>query len=65
MSVKSFELQARVPAVLAGFEDGSVVLWDMRHTGKEVASVKLFSEPGARISMACFSNTLTTRDDTS
>ena len=46
MSVKSFELQAHVPGVLAGFEDGSVVLWDTRYAGKEITSVKLFSDPG-------------------
>ena len=48
MSVKSFELQPHVPGVLAGFEDGSVVLWDTRYTGKEVGNVKLFSDPGKR-----------------
>ncbi len=32
--------------VLGGFEDGSVVMWDYRNKSEELASLKLFSEPG-------------------
>lgn len=32
--------------VFGGFEDGSVVLWDGRFSHKELASMKLFPEPG-------------------
>ena len=32
--------------VFGGFEDGSVVLWDGRFSHKELASIKLFPEPG-------------------
>ena len=31
---------------LTGFEDGSVVLMDVRVPDKELASLKLFTEPG-------------------
>ncbi len=32
--------------VFGGFEDGSIVLWDTRQCQKELASIKLFLEPG-------------------
>lgn len=32
--------------VLGGFEDGSVVMWDCRNNSEEMASLKLFPEPG-------------------
>ena len=31
---------------MGGFEDGSVLAWDTRNTGEELARLKLFSEPG-------------------
>ena len=35
-----------VTYVFGGFEDGSIVLWDTRQCQKELASIKLFLEPG-------------------
>ena len=35
--------------VFGGFEDGSIALWDGRFSHKELASMKLFSEPGKEI----------------
>ena len=35
-----------VAHILAGFEDGSVVLWDCRNNETELAALKLFAEPG-------------------
>ena len=32
--------------VLAGCEDGSLVVWDTRMPDKELSSLKMFSEPG-------------------
>ena len=32
--------------VLAGCEDGSLVVWDVRMPDKELSSLKMFSEPG-------------------
>lgn len=31
---------------IGGFEDGSIVIWDSRQPHKELASIKLFPEPG-------------------
>ena len=43
MSVQSFEPQAHMPAagMLAGFDDGSIGLWNMRYTGKHLTSMKM------------------------
>lgn len=32
--------------MMAGFDDGSVVLWESRQPTAELTSLKLFSEPG-------------------
>ena len=34
------------PLVLAGFDDGGLLLWDIRRPSTELASLKLFAEPG-------------------
>lgn len=35
--------------VMAGFDDGSVVLWECRQPTAELTSLKLFSEPGTGV----------------
>ena len=35
-----------IPLVLAGFDDGSLLLWDVRRPSAEMTSLKLFPEPG-------------------
>ena len=35
-----------VPLVLAGFDDGSLLVWDARQASSELASLKLYTEPG-------------------
>ena len=35
--------------MLAGFDDGSVVLWECRRPTAELTSLKLFSEPGTGV----------------
>ena len=35
-----------VPCVVAGFDDGSVAMWECRQPASELTSLKLFSEPG-------------------
>ena len=35
-----------VPLVLAGFDDGGIIIWDTRQPSTELTSLKLFSEPG-------------------
>ena len=35
-----------VPYILAGFDDGSVLMWDTRQTTSELTALKLYSEPG-------------------
>ena len=37
-----------LPLVLAGFDDGSLLLWEARRPSSELTSIKLFSEPGER-----------------
>ncbi len=32
--------------IVGGFEDGSIILWDNRRSSKQLASIKVFSEPG-------------------
>ena len=46
MCVRWYVSPDRVVYLLAGFEDGSVVLWDCRNNTSELATLKLFSEPG-------------------
>ena len=46
MCVKLWCSSSGVVHLLGGFEDGSVVLWDCRNISTELASLKLFSEPG-------------------
>ena len=45
--VKWYVSPGGVAYILAGFEDGSVVLWDCRNKDSELAALKLFSEPGS------------------
>ena len=40
------DVESGVAYCLGGFEDGSVLVWDTRNTGEELARLKLFSEPG-------------------
>lgn len=35
--------------MMAGFDDGSVVLWECRQPTAELTSLKLFSEPGTGV----------------
>ena len=35
-----------IPLVLAGFDDGSLLLWDVRRPSAEMTALKLFPEPG-------------------
>ena len=35
-----------IPYVLAGFDDGSVLLWEARQPNSELTALKLYSEPG-------------------
>ena len=47
MSVaNTFDAETGVVHCMGGFEDGSVLVWDTRNTGEELARLKLFSEPG-------------------
>ena len=47
MSVSSHcDPESGVLYLIGGFEDGSVLVWDTRKTNKEIARLKLFSEPG-------------------
>ena len=46
MCVRWYVSPDRVVYLLAGFEDGSVVLWDCRNNTSELTTLKLFSEPG-------------------
>ena len=47
MSVASHcDAETGVTYCMGGFEDGSVLAWDTRNTGEELARHKLFSEPG-------------------
>ena len=49
MCVKCFESSTCSRTyVLAGFEDGSIALWDCRNVRQEVSSLKLFSDPGSQ-----------------
>ena len=54
MQLDNLHSHSYVPGVLSGFEDGSVVMWDMRYAKKVVASVKLFSDPGKKNLVECF-----------
>ena len=38
--------ESGVVHVLGGFEDGSILVWDVRKTDRELAAIKLFTEPG-------------------
>ena len=52
MSVASHcDAETGVAYCLGGFEDGSVLAWDIRNTGEELARLKLFSEPGRSMTM--------------
>ena len=45
-----------LPLVLAGFDDGSLLLWEARRPSAELTSLKLYSEPGV-ISVASWPST--------
>ena len=40
------DAETGVAYCMGGFEDGSMLVWDTRNTGEELARLKLFSEPG-------------------
>ena len=40
------DTETGVAYCMGGFEDGSVLAWDTRNTGEELARLKVFSEPG-------------------
>ena len=47
MCVKSLsDVSSGVSYLLGGFEDGTVVLWDLRVPRTELHSCELFTEPG-------------------
>lgn len=47
MCVKSLhDISSGVNYLLGGFEDGTVVLWDLRVPGTELHTCTLFAEPG-------------------
>lgn len=53
MSVASHcDVQTGVVCCLGGFEDGSVLAWDTRMTDRELAGLKLFSEPSENVDLS-------------
>lgn len=42
-----------------GFEDGSVLAWDIRNTSEELARLKLFSEPSRSIFDIIYNSSMT------
>ena len=56
MCVRWYVSPDRVVYLLAGFEDGSVVLWDCRNNTSELTTLKLFTEPGNILGIICITS---------
>lgn len=43
-----------VPSIMAGFDDGSILIWESRQPKAELSSLKLFSQPGVLINCCLY-----------